>query len=228
MRVLVVEDAPKLLAILTDRLAAEGFAVDGAATGTDATRLGSTVAYDAIVLDLRLPDLDGVEVCRRLRAAECWSPILMLTARDAVGDRVDGLDAGADDYLAKPFDFPELFARVRALVRRGVTPRPAVLVVGDLVLDPAAHVVCRGDAEILLTAKEFALLEFFMRHPNVVIGRDRLISHVWDNTYLGSSNIIDVYVRSLRSKMDRDQTLLQTVRGIGYRLRDESPAARFA
>jgi two-component system, OmpR family, response regulator len=225
-RVLVVEDAPKLLGILIRRLQDEGYAVDGAASGTDAVRQALLTAYDAIVLDLRLPDIDGIEVCRRLRAAERWSPILMLTARDGLGDRVHGLDAGADDYLIKPFAFPELFARVRALARRGSSARPAEVVVGDLALDPASRVVtCRGDV-IDLTVKEFALLEVFMRHPGVVLGRARLIEHVWDHTYQGDSNIIDVHIRNLRSKIDhRDrQRTLQTVRGIGYRLCDDATA----
>jgi two-component system, OmpR family, response regulator len=223
-RVLVVEDAPKLLGILIRRLEGEGYAVDGAGTGTDAVQQALLTAYDTIVLDLRLPDVDGIEVCRRLRAAECWSPILMLTARDGLGDRVRGLDTGADDYLTKPFAFPELFARVRALARRGASERPAELVVGDLSLDPASRVVtCRGDV-IDLTAKEFALLEVFMRHPGVALGRARLIEHVWDHTYQGDSNIVDVYIRSLRSKIghrDRQRTL-RTVRGIGYRLCDDA------
>jgi two-component system OmpR family response regulator len=229
-RLLVVEDAPKLLAILTSRMRGERYAVDGAGTGRQAIEFASTTAYDAIVLDLRLGDIDGIDVCRQLRAAECWSPILMLTARDAVADRVGGLDAGADDYLTKPFAFPELFARVRALVRRGAAPRPPVLVAGDLVLDPAAHVVRRGERLIELTPREFALLEFFMRHPNVVLGRRRLVEHVWDHAYQGESNIIDVHMRSLRAKLDPGCGFhaLQTVRGVVYRLAVELAAAATA
>jgi len=170
------------------------------------------------VLDVRLPDMDGFEVCRRLRAAGRWSPVLMLTARDGVEDRVHGLDAGADDYLTKPFAFPELFARVRALVRRGGNERPAVLAAGDLVLDPAAHTLERAGVRLELTAREFALLEYFMRHPGVALGRTRLTEHVWDGAYRGDSNIVDVYVRGLREKIG--QAAVETVRGVGYRFRD--------
>ena len=149
--------------------------------------------------------MDGFEVCRRLRAARCWSPVLMLTARDAVEDRVLGLDVGADDYLTKPFAFPELFARVRALVRRGGVERPAALVIGDVRLDPAARVATRAGEPLALSAREFALLEYFMRHAGVVLSRRRLIEHVWDGEYQGDSNIVDVYVRALREKVDRSR-----------------------
>jgi two-component system, OmpR family, response regulator len=221
VRLLVVDDAARLLAILARRLREEGYAVDGADTGAAAVTAATGTAYDAIVLDVRLPDMDGFEVCRRLRAERCWSPVLMLTARDAVEDRVLGLDVGADDYLTKPFAFPELFARVRALVRRGAVERPSVLTVGDLGLDPGARVATRAGDPVELTAREFAMLEYFMRHPGIAISRRRLIEHVWDASYLGDSNIVDVYVRGLREKIDRAS--LETVRGVGYRLRD--PAA---
>ena len=220
MRLLVVEDAPKLLQIVISRLREEGYAADGAATGAEGVRLALDSPYDAIVLDLRLPDMDGVDVCRHLRQAGCWTPVLMLTARDGVDDRVRGLDVGADDYLTKPFAFPELFARVRALVRRGAVERPAVLVAGDLVLSPAERTVTRSGTRIDLTVKEFALLEYLMRHPGVALGRERLIAHVWDSRYDGDSNIIDVNVRALRDKIDRPfgRDTIETVRGVGYRL----------
>jgi two-component system OmpR family response regulator len=220
VRVLVVEDALKLLQIVVSRLREEGYAVDGAATGGEGVRLALYSPYDAIVLDLRLPDMDGVDVCRRLRRAGCWSPVLMLTARDGVDDRVRGLDVGADDYLTKPFAFPELFARVRALVRRGAVERPAALVAGDLVLSPAERTVTRSGTRIDLTVKEFALLEYLMRHRGVALGRERLIAHVWDARYDGDSNIVDVNVRGLREKIDRPfgYDTIKTVRGVGYRL----------
>ncbi len=227
MRVLVVEDAQRLLEILIRSLREEGFLVDGTPSGEEAVRLAATVPYDSIVLDVRLPDVDGFEVCRRVRAAGSWSPILMLTARDALDDRVRGLDLGADDYLTKPFEFPELFARVRALVRRDATPRPATLVVGELELDPATHTVQKDGEPVELTAKEFALLEYFMRHPGQALTRSRLIEHVWDYTYMGDSNVVDVYVRHLRRKIDGGLTeaSLETVRGVGYRLSDQAATA---
>jgi two-component system OmpR family response regulator len=222
VRLLVVEDEPKMARLLERGLREEGHAVDVASTGSDAVWLGSENPYDAIVLDVMLPDFDGFEVCRRLRAHERWAPVLMLTARDAVGDRVVGLDAGADDYLAKPFSFSELFARLRALARRGSSERPAVLEIGGLIVDPATKRVTRGGSPIELTTKEFALLEFFMRHPGEVLSRTTILEHVWDFAFDGDSNVVDVYVRYLREKVDRPfgRTSIQTVRGSGYRLRD--------
>ena len=226
MRVLVVEDEVKMAGLLKRALEEEGYAVDVAGRGEDALWLGTENPYDAIVLDLMLPDVDGFEVSRKLREAGRWSPVLMLTARDAVADRVAGLDAGADDYLTKPFSFAELLARLRALARRGPVERPAVLEVGDLRLDPAARRVWRGDTEVSLSAKEFQLLETFMRHPGEVLSRYQLLEHAWDYDYENRSNIVDVYVRYLRDKIDRPFGLstLETVRGAGYRLDDRVPA----
>jgi two-component system OmpR family response regulator len=226
MRALVVEDESKMAALLRRGLQEEGYAVDVASTGEDGSWLGSENDYDVILLDVMLPDTDGFEVCRRLRAADRWAPILMLTARDGVRDRVAGLDAGADDYLTKPFSFDELFARVRALLRRGPSERPPILVNGDLRLDPAARRVSRGETEIDLTQKEFSLLELFMRRPGEVLSRTRILEHVWDFAYEGDSNVVDVYVRYLREKIDRPfgRKTLETVRGAGYRLRDEADA----
>jgi two-component system, OmpR family, response regulator len=225
MRVLVVEDATRLREIVLRRLRESGYAADGAGSGAGALEQAMARPYDAIVLDLRLPDADGVEVCSRLRSLGCGSPILMLTARDAVGDRVGGLDAGADDYMTKPFEFDELFARLRALTRRGVSPRQAELRVGDLLIDPAARTAARGGTPIELTAREFALLEYLMRHRDVALSRTRLIDAVWDATFHGDPNIVDVYVSRLRDRIDRpfDRATLQTVRGVGYRLQDDAP-----
>ncbi|HZP30838.1 MAG TPA: response regulator transcription factor [Acidimicrobiia bacterium] len=223
MRVLVVEDETKMASLLRRALEREGYAVDIAGTGQDALWLGTENDYDAVVLDVMLPPPDGFEVCRTLRARGRWAPVLLLTARDAVEDRVTGLDAGADDYLAKPFSFAELYARLRALTRRGARERPATLTVGDLVLDPAAHLVCRAGRPVDLSPKEFALLELFMRHPGEVLTRTQMLEHVWDFAYDGRSNVVDVYVRYLREKIDRpfDRTSIETVRGVGYRLRAE-------
>ena len=202
-------------------LVREGLAADVAASGEDALWLAASHDYDAIVLDVVLPGIDGFETCRRLRAAGAWAPVLMLTARDAVEDRVAGLDTGADDYLVKPFAFAELLARLRALARRGAEERPNVLQVGDLTLDPAAREVRRGDAEIMLSAKEFSLLETFMRQPGEVLSRLHLLEHAWDFAYENRSNVVDVYIRHLRRKIDEPfgRRSLETVRGAGYRLR---------
>jgi two-component system OmpR family response regulator len=222
VRILVVEDGLKMAGLLRRGLEEEGYAVDVVHTGADAVWAGTENPYDAIVLDLMLPDLDGFAVCRRLRQGDRWAPIIMLTARDAVVDRVSGLDAGADDYLTKPFAFSELLARLRALIRRGPGERPAVLRVGDLALDPAAHRVTRGRAPVELTAKEFALLEYLMRRPGQVLTRTQILEHVWDFGFEGDSNVVDVYIRYLREKVDRPFGLetIETVRGSGYRLRE--------
>jgi len=217
MRVLVVEDEAKLAGLLQRGLRRQGMGADVAGDGEQALVLATAIDYDVILLDVMLPGVDGFEVCRRLRAESVWAPTLMLTARDGVEDRVHGLDSGADDYLPKPFSFDELFARIRALTRRGAPRRPTVLEVGRLRLDPASHRVWRDGAELSLTAREFALLETFMHHPGEVLSRFDLLEHVWDLTYENRSNIIEVYVGYLRDKLDRDA--IETVRGAGYRLR---------
>jgi len=223
MRALVVEDEIKMAGLLKRGLAEEGYAVDLAHRGEDGLWLATENSYDVILLDLMLPDLDGLQLCRRLREHGNWSPVLILTARDGVVDRVTGLDAGADDYLVKPFSFAELLARLRALGRRGAVQRPTVLQVGDLVLNPDGRRVARAGTPIDLTAKEFALLEYLMRHPGDVLTRTRLIEHVWDFAYEGDSNVVDVYIRYLRQKIDRPfgRQSIETVRGSGYRLREE-------
>jgi two-component system, OmpR family, response regulator len=225
VRVLVVEDELKLASLIRKGLREEGLLADVAVKGEDAIWMAAASPYDAIVLDVMLPGIDGFETCRRMREAGVRSPVLMLTARDAIEDRVAGLDEGADDYLVKPFSFAELLARLRALVRRGPLERPAVLEVGDLRLDPASRRVWRGDAEIALSAKEFALLEAFMRHPGRVLTRLQLLEGAWDAAYENRSNVVDVYVRYLRDKIDRPfgTASLETVRGAGYRLRDDPP-----
>ncbi len=222
MRVLVIEDSVKMAGLLKRGLEEEGYVVDMAPTGEEGVSIAQESPADAIVLDVMLPDVDGFEVCRRIREAGQWAPVLMLTARGTVEDRVRGLDVGADDYLIKPFAFSELAARLRALVRRGGRERPTVLTVGDLSLDPATRAVRRGGTSIELTPKEFALLEFFMRHPGEVLSRTRLIEHIWDWAYEGGSNVVDVYVKYVREKVDRPFGLqsIQTIRGAGYRLRD--------
>jgi two-component system, OmpR family, response regulator len=221
VRVLIVEDEVKLAALIRRGLRDEGMLADVAVKGEDALWMAGATAYDAIVLDVMLPGLDGFEVCRRLRADGVWSPVLMLTARDAIEDRVAGLDGGADDYLVKPFSFDELVARLRALARRGPVERAPVLAAGDLRLDPAARLVRRGDTEIALSATEYALLETFMRRPGQVLDRFQLLEHAWDGEYENRSNVVDVYVRYLREKVDRPFGVnsIETVRGAGYRLR---------
>ena len=211
----------KLAGLLRRGLVEEGHAADVAGNGDDALWMAAAVEYDAIVLDVMLPGTDGFEVCRTLRENDVWAPVLMLTARDAVADRIAGLDAGADDYLPKPFSFAELLARLRALARRGAVERPTVLEVGDLRLDPATRRVWRAGVEVALSTKEFALLETFMRRPGQVLSRYQLLEHAWDYGYEHRSNVVDVYVRYLRDKIDRPfgRDSLETVRGAGYRLR---------
>jgi two-component system OmpR family response regulator len=221
VRVLIVEDELRMASLLRRGLSREGLAVDVAGRGEDALWMAEAADYDAIVLDVMLPDINGFETCRRLRTSGVWAPVLMLTARDSVEDRVAGLDTGADDYLVKPFAFAELLARLRALARRGEPERPSVLRVGDLALDPASRRVHRGSTEVKLSAKEFALLETFMRRPDVVLSRLQLLEHAWDFAYENRSNVVDVYVRHLRAKIDEPfgRRSLETIRGSGYRLR---------
>jgi len=221
MRVLVVDDELRTAALLKRGLGEEGYAVDVAHEATDALWRANEFGYDAVVLDVLLPGMDGFEVCRRLRDEGCWAPVLLLTARDAVEDRVRGLDAGADDYLTKPFSFSELTARIRALIRRGSGERPVILQVGDLRLDPGRRQVWVGQAEVALSAKEFALLELFLSHPGQVLSRTQILEQVWDFAYDGGSNVVDQYVRYLRRKIDLPFGVvsLETVRGAGYRLR---------
>src|SRR3954453_17578522 len=221
VRVLVVEDETRMAALLKRGLEEEGYAVDLAANGDEGLFQAVENDFDVVVLDAMLPGLTGYDVCRRLRERRRWAPVLMLPARDGIADRVAGLDAGADDYLTKPFAFAELTARLRALLRRGSAERAPVLTVGDLTLDPAAHAVYRGDNSVDLTAKEFALLELLMRHPGEVLSRTRILEHVWDFAYDPSSNVVDQYIAYLRRKIDRpfEREDVETVRGAGYRLR---------
>jgi two-component system OmpR family response regulator len=221
VRVLVVEDEARMAGLLKRALREEGHAVDIASDGPEGLWLATENAYEAIVLDVMLPGLDGIQLCRRLRESGNWVPVLLLTARDSVGDRVRGLDAGADDYLVKPFSLLELAARLRALARRGDRPRPAVLAEGDLRLDPAAKRAWRAGTEVQLTPKEFALLEFFLQHPGRVLTRSQIIEAVWDFAYDGGSNVVDQYVKYLRRKVDVPfgRHDIETVRGMGYRLR---------
>ena len=223
MRALVVEDEPKMAALLRRGLVEDGYAADVAGTGEEALRMARAIPYDAIVLDVMLPGLGGFDVCRQLRSSGVWSPVLLLTARDGVDDRVVGLDAGADDYLIKPFSFAELLARLRALTRRGLSERRTVLEVGSLRLDPATRQVWRKDVQLELSAKEFALLETFMRRPGHVLSRIDLLDHAWDYGYESRSNVVDVYVGYLRAKIDRPFGLrsIETVRNAGYRLRSD-------
>jgi DNA-binding response OmpR family regulator len=220
MRVLVVEDEHRLADGLRIGLEAEGFAVDVAATGTDAVWYATENPYDAIVLDIMLPGLNGYRVCEALRAQEVWTPILMLTAKDGEWDEVEALDTGADDYLTKPFSYAVLLARLRALLRRGAKERPVMLTAGDLRLDPATKRVWRGDVEVVLTARELALLEYLMRRPGEVCSKREILAHVWDFEFDGDSNIVEVYVRHLRNKLDRPfaRAAIETRRGVGYRL----------
>jgi two-component system OmpR family response regulator len=223
VRVLIVEDEVPMASAIRRGLRDVGMLADVAIQGEDALWMAGATEYDAIVLDVMLTGMDGFETCRRLRTDGVFAPVIMLTARDAIDDRVAGLNTGADDYLTKPFSFAELLARLRALFRRGATERPPFLSIGDLTLDPATHRVNRAGIPIELTPKEFALLEYFMRHPGEVLSRTRLIEHVWDFAYEGDSNVVDVYVRYLREKVDRPfgSGSLETVRGSGYRLREE-------
>jgi two-component system, OmpR family, response regulator len=226
MRVLIVEDDVKTASLIRRGLREEGLAADVAIKGEDALWMAGSTEYDTVIVDVMLPGIDGFETSRQLRQRGVWSPILMLTARDAVEDRIAGLDGGADDYLTKPFSFGELLARLRALARRGAIERATVIEAGDLKLDPAARRVGRGDTEIALSAKEFAVLETFMRHPGHVLDRLQLLEHAWDYDYENRSNLIDVYVRYLREKIDRPfgVSSIETVRGAGYRFRTDGGA----
>jgi two-component system, OmpR family, response regulator len=223
VRVLVVEDDVRMAAAIRRGLRFEGLVVDVASDGEQALRTVGVTDYDAIVLDVMMPGLDGFETCRRLRLDGVWVPVLMLTARDAVEDRVRGLDGGADDYMVKPFSLAELTARLRALVRRGPVERPTTIEVGDLRLDPGTREVWRGEAEIQLSAREFALLETFMRRPGHVFTQTQLLEAAWDLGYEQRSNVVEVYVRYLRQKIDRPfgVSSIETVRGAGYRLRKD-------
>jgi two-component system, OmpR family, response regulator len=218
MRLLIAEDDEKVSAALARGLRGEGYAVDVAGTGEDALHQARVYDYDVVILDIMIPKPDGIAVCRTLREEEKWAPVLMLTARDGVGDRIRGLDAGADDYLVKPFDFGELVARIRALLRRSPPERPPVLTAGDLELDPAAHQVSREGKPVELTPREFAVLEFLVRKAGQVVTRAELLDHVWDRNYEGSTNIVDVYVGYLRRKVEEPfgRPLIRTVRGAGY------------
>jgi|SRR3954447_798474 len=226
MRVLLVEDELRMAAAISRALRAEGVVADVATTGTRAIAMARGDRYDVLILDVMLPDFDGVEVCRRLRRDNVWIPIIMLTARDAIEDRVRGLDQGADDYVTKPFSLAELLARLRALARRGPVPRPVVLEVGSLRLAPATRQVWRGGVEILLSAREFSLLETFMRRPGQVLSHLQLLDAAWDLGYEQRSNVVEVYIRYLREKIDRPFAVksIETVRGFGYRLRRDGGA----
>jgi DNA-binding response OmpR family regulator len=220
MRALVVEDEKRLAAGLRNGLEAEGFAVDVALTGTDGLWLAREHSYDILVLDLMLPEIGGFEICATLRTEGIWTPILMLTARDSETDQIRALDTGADDYLTKPFSYAVLVARMRALVRRGAVERPVVVEAGDLRLDPAARRAWRGEAELDLTARELSLLEFLIRRQGVVVSKRTILEHVWDYDFEGDPNIVEVYVRRLRNKLDRPygRSSIATLRGSGYRL----------
>jgi len=221
MRLLVVEDAQKMSSVLQRAFREDGYAVDVEARGIEAVWRASETEFDAIVLDVGLPDISGFQVCRELRDRGRWMPILMLTAKDAVHDLVQGLDCGADDYVTKPFELDELRARMRALIRRAPVPRPTKLAVGDLVLDPGTRTVRRGDSDIGLSTREFSILQVLMRHAGQVLSRPQILEHVWDGSRDSDSNIVDVYMRLLRDKIDRPFGLstIQTVRGAGYLLK---------
>lgn len=221
MRVLLIEDNRRLSDSLRITLEEDGYAVDAAYDGLDGEEMGLVPSYDILILDIMLPGKDGLEVCRELRDRHITTPILMLTARDALDDRVLGLDSGADDYLVKPFEVDELRARIRALLRRDSSSKSGVLQVADLVLDPAAHTVQRAGRPIELTAKEFSLLEYFLRHPNHLVTREKVEEHLWSYDHVIASNVVDVYVRRLRTKIDdpSEVKLFETLRGAGYRLR---------
>ena len=227
MRVLIVEDEVKIARAIRRGLEHEGYATDVVATGEEAILRATENDYDAVVLDVRIPAPDGFAVCRQMRARNRWAPVLMLTARDSVEDRIRGLDAGADDYLVKPFSFGELLARLRALLRRAPAERPATLRAGDVTLDPATHLVTRAGRPVELSAREFALLEFLMRHAGQVLTRTAMLEHVWDYRYDGDSNVVDVYIGYLRRKLEEPfgAPLIRTVRGVGYIL-DAAPAPR--
>jgi DNA-binding response OmpR family regulator len=220
MRILVVDDDAHVAGSVRRGLEGEGYAVDVALDGTEGHWLASENPYDAMVLDSMLPGMSGDELCARLRAAGVWTPILMLTARSGESDEAQALDAGADDFLSKPFSYVVLLARLRALLRRGGVQRPAVLVAGDLTLDPATHRVARGDVELALSPRQFSLLEYFLRHAGEVLPKSRLLEHVWDFSFEGDPNIVEVYVHQLRLRVDEPfgRSALQTVRGAGYRL----------
>jgi two-component system, OmpR family, response regulator len=223
VRLLLVEDDAKLARAVVRGLRHEGYAVDVVGDGDAALTQAAVWEYDGIVLDVMLPNRDGFDVCRTLRERDCWAPILMLTARGQVGDRIRGLDVGADDYLAKPFDFGELLARLRALVRRAPAQRPARVQVGDLVVDPSTHEVARAGVAVALTAREFAVLEYLARHAGEAVTRATLLDHVWDENFEGSTNVVDVYVGYLRKKLEQpfDRPLIRTIRGVGYALEAE-------
>jgi two-component system, OmpR family, response regulator len=227
MRALVIEDHSRMSELLARGMREEGYEVDTADTASQGMWLATEFEYDVVLLDVMLPDGDGIESLRKLRADGTWTPVLLVTAKDAVEDRVRGLDAGADDYLAKPFALPELLARLRALTRRGPSERPSVLAVGDLVLDPAMREVRRADTPIHLTPKEFVLLELLMRRAGEVLPRATIMEHAWDFAFDGDWNILDVYIRYLREKVDRPfgKHTIETVRGVGYRLRAEETCA---
>lgn len=220
MRVLVVEDERRLAAGLRNGLEAEGFVVDVAGNGTDGLWMARERTFDAIVLDILLPGINGYRICATLRAEGDWTPILMLTAKDGEWDEVEALDTGADDYLSKPFSYAVLLARLRSLMRRGARERPTVLAAGDLRLDPAARRVWRGEVEVVLTARELALLEFLLRRRGEVVPKREILAHVWDEDFAGDANIVEVYVLHLRNKLDRPfgRHAIHTLRGSGYRL----------